>query len=124
MNDEECAQARLTAQFLSTARLLAAVNALLFVLAVCRQTGGLLYIQAALFAVLLYLHIRLYFDVQIFFAFARKTLAPETFDHALAQTLRRQLAPRPLADRCRGALQLWKTTALLTALQLLLTVLQ
>lgn len=69
---------------------------------------------------LLYLHLRIAFDVMIFQRFIDKQLSPTDFDEALTRlALKKHTPPRSVTPRCLGAIRLWKICLLCTLLQAL-----
>ena len=122
--ERECRQrandralALVTARFLATHRLFFLLN--LLQLAVCLTifthfaviTGFL-----TAFAALFYLHIRLHFDALIFRDFAEGRFDCGKFDAALLELNLASKPPkiRDMKSRCAGAIRLYKLTAALT----------
>jgi len=122
--ERECRQrtddrvlALVTARFLATHRLFFLLN--LLQLAVCLTIFTRFAVIAGFlmaFAVLFYLHVRLYFDTLIFRDFAEGRLDCDKFDAALAELNLASKPPkiRDMKSRCAGALRLYKLTAALT----------
>ena len=122
--EHECRQpaddrvlALVTARFLATHRLFFLLN--LLQLAVCLTIFTRFAVIAgflAVFAALLYLHVRLHFDTLIFRDFAEGRLDCGKFDSALLELNLTSKPPkiRDMKSRCAGALRLYKLTATLT----------
>lgn len=114
---DDRALALVTARFLATHRLFFLLN--LLQLAVCltifthfAAIAGFL----MAFAVLFYLHVRLYFDTLIFRDFADGMLDCGKFDAVLAELNLASKPPkiRDMKSRCAGAFRLYKLTAALS----------
>jgi len=122
--EQECRQrtddralALVAARFLATHRLFFLLN--LLQLAVCLTIFTRFAVIAgflAVFAALLYLHVRLHFDTLIFRDFAEGRLDCGKFDSALLELNLTSKPPkiRDMKSRCAGALRLYKLTATLT----------
>ena len=122
--EQECRQtaddralALVAARLLATHRLFFLLN--LLQLAVCLTIfTNFAVISGFLtaFGVLLYLHVRLHFDMLIFRDFAEGRLGCGKFDAALAALNLASKPPkiRDMKSRCAGALRLYKLTAALT----------
>lgn len=115
---DDGALALVTARFLATHRLFFFLN--LLQLAVCLQIFTHFAVIAsflAAFAVLFYLHVRLYFDTLIFRDFAEGRLDGGKFDAALLELNLTSKPPkiRDKKSRCAGALRLYKLTAALSS---------
>jgi len=114
---DDRALALVTARFLATHRLFFLLN--LLQLAVCLTIFTHFAVIAGFltaFAVLFYLHVRLYFDTLIFRDFAEGRLERGKFDAALLE-LNLACKPPKVRDtksRCAGAIRLYKLTAALT----------
>ncbi|TCP92128.1 hypothetical protein EDC44_1268 [Cricetibacter osteomyelitidis] len=118
------AHARVTANLLATARYIGIANIVFFVLAT-KFGGGLLPFQILIASTLLYLHVRVYFDQQLFVDLAYHHLTTEELDRSLDElNLKKSLGNRPLEERVEGALRLWRYTVYATGAQILLFFLQ
>ncbi len=116
--------ARVTANLLATARYIAVANLAVFILS-AQFGGGLFLLQIILAGVLLYLHIRVYFDQQLFIDLAYHHLTTEELDRSLNELdLQKTLGNRPLEKRAQGALRLWKNAVHASGVQLILLFLQ
>lgn len=116
--------ARVTANLLTTGRYVAVSNLVFFALAVQLGNGWLL-CQIFLAALLLYLHIRVYFDRLLFIDLAYHHLNLEELDQTLKELyLQKTVENRPLAERAKGAIKLWKYLLYATAVQLFVLFLQ
>ena len=114
----------ITARLLATARYTAVLNALLLVLS-AQRGGAWAAVQLVLAAVLLYYHIRIEFDRRVFQDFADGRYTPEAFDQTLRQTgLRRVSDGLSMPQRVSGAIALWRKSLYLTAVQLLILLMQ
>ena len=114
----------ITARLLATTRYTAVFNALLFVLS-AQHGGAWSAVQLVLAAVLLYYHIRIEFDRRVFQDFADGRYTPEAFDQALQQTGLRRVSDDPsIPERVSGAIALWRKSLYLTAVQLLILLMQ
>lgn len=124
MNTTPATDSLITARLLATARYTAVLNALLLVLSA--QRGGVWSaVQLVLAAVLLYYHIRIEFDRRVFQDFADGRYTPEAFDQTLQQTgLRRVSDGLSMPQRVSGAIALWRKSLYLTAVQLLILLMQ
>ena len=124
MNTTPATDSLITARLLTTARYTAVLNALLLVLS--EQRGGAwVAVQLVLAAVLLYYHIRIEFDRRVFQDFADGRYTPEAFDKTLRQTgLRRVSDGLSMPQRVSGAIALWRKSLYLTAVQLLILLMQ
>ena len=124
MNTTPATDSLITARLLATARYTAVLNALLLVLS--EQRGGAwVAVQLVLAAVLLYYHIRIEFDRRVFQDFADGRYTPEAFDQTLRQTgLRRVSDGLSMPQRVSGAIALWRKSLYLTAVQLLILLMQ
>lgn len=124
MNTTPATDSLITARLLATARYTAVLNALLLVLSA--QRGGVWSaVQLVLAAVLLYYHIRIEFDRRVFQDFADGRYTPEAFDQTLRQTgLRRVSDGLSMPQRVSGAIALWRKSLYLTAVQLLILLMQ
>ena len=124
MNTTPTIDSLITARLLATARYTAVLNALLLVLSA--QRGGVWSaVQLVLAAVLLYYHIRIEFDRRVFQDFADGRYTPEAFDQTLQQTgLRRVSDGLSMPQRVSGAIALWRKSLYLTAVQLLILLMQ
>jgi len=124
MNTTPTIDSLITARLLATARYTAVLNALLLVLSA--QRGGVWSaVQLVLAAVLLYYHIRIEFDRRVFQDFADGRYTPEAFDQTLRQTgLRRVSDGLSMPQRVSGAIALWRKSLYLTAVQLLILLMQ
>ena len=124
MNTTPATDSLITTRLLATARYTAVLNALLLVLSA--QRGGVwTAVQLVLAAVLLYYHIRIEFDRRVFQDFADGRYTPEAFDQTLRQTgLRRVSDGLSMPQRVSGAIALWRKSLYLTAVQLLILLMQ
>jgi len=124
MNTTPATDSLITARLLATARYTAVLNALLLVLSA--QRGGVWSaVQLVLAAVLLYYHIRIEFDRRVFQDFADGRYTPEAFDQTLQQPgLRRVSDGLSMPQRVSGAIALWRKSLYLTAVQLLILLMQ
>ena len=124
MNTTPATDSLIIARLLATARYTAVLNALLLVLSA--QRGGVwAAVQLVLAAVLLYYHIRIEFDRRVFQDFADGRYTPEAFDQTLRQTgLRRVSDGLSMPQRVSGAIALWRKSLYLTAVQLLILLMQ
>ena len=114
----------ITARLLATARYTAVLNALLLVLS-AQRGGAWAAVQLVLAAVLLYYHIRIEFDRRVFQDFADGRYTAEAFDQTLRQTgLRRVSDGLSMPQRVSGAIALWRKSLYLTAVQLLILLVQ
>ena len=114
----------ITARLLATARYTAVLNVLLFVLS-AQRGGAWSAVQLVLAAALLYYHIRIEFDRRVFQDFADGRYTPEAFDQTLRQTGLRRVSDDPsLPQRVAGAIALWRKSLYLTAVQLLILLMQ
>ena len=111
------ALALVMARFLATHRLFFFLNLLQLAVCLCifanfAVVAGFL----AAFAVLFYLHVRLYFDTLIFRDFADERLGQGEFDAGLLELNLTSKPPkiRDMKSRCIGAIGLYKLTATLT----------
>ena len=124
MNTTPATDSLITARLLATARYTAVFNALLFVLSAQRGDAWSA-AQLVLAAVLLYYHIRIEFDRRVFQDFADGHYTPEAFDQTLWQTGLRRVSDDPsMPQRVSGALALWRKSLYLTAVQLLILLMQ
>lgn len=116
--------ALIISELLATSRYIAIANIVIFCLSA--QLGGALFsLQIILFALLLYWHIRLYFDQKIFVRLANQQISPQDLDQVLALLqLQKNPQNRPLEVRIKGAFKLWKYLIYTTQIQLLLFFLQ
>ena len=112
------ALALVTARFLATHRLFFFLNLLQLAVCLCifanfAVIAGFL----AVFAGLVYLHVRLYFDTLIFRDFAEGRLECGKFDAALLELNLTSKPPkiRNMKSRCTGAIRLYKLTATLSS---------
>ncbi|MDO1509461.1 MULTISPECIES: hypothetical protein [unclassified Neisseria] len=111
------ALAQTTAHLLASTRYAAVGNVLLFASAIWNG-GYLSAVQVLLFAVLVYLHLRMDFDRRLFADFASGRLKPENFDECRAVLgLGRAANAAEMPQRCLGALKLLKKSICLTAVQ-------
>ncbi|WP_373767821.1 hypothetical protein [Glaesserella sp.] len=118
------AHARVTSNLLATARYIGIANLVILVLAA--QSGGSSFsLQVLLAALLIYLHVRVYFDQLLFVDLAYHHLTTEELDRSLDElNLKKSLGNRPLEARAEGAVRLWKYIVYATAAQLVLLFLQ
>ena len=124
MNTTPATDSLITARLLATARYTAVFNALLLVLS-AQRGGAWAAVQLVLAAVLLYYHIRIEFDRRVFQDFADGRYTPEAFDQTLRQTgLRRVSDGLSMPQRVSGAIALWRKSLYLTAVQLLILLVQ
>ena len=124
MNTTQATDGLITARLLATARYTAVLNALLLVLSAQRGDAWAA-VQLVLAAVLLYYHIRIEFDRRVFQDFADGRYTPEAFDQTLRQTgLRRVSDGLSMPQRVSGAIVLWRKSLYLTAVQLLILLMQ
>ena len=124
MNTTPATDSLITARLLATARYTAVLNALLLVLS-AQRGGAWAAVQLVLAAVLLYYHIRIEFDRRVFQDFADGRYTPEAFDQTLRQTgLRRVSDGLSMPQRVSGAIALWRKSLYLTAVQLLILLVQ
>ena len=124
MNTTPATDSLITARLLATARYTAVFNALLLVLS-AQRGGAWAAVQLVLAAVLLYYHIRIEFDRRVFQDFADGRYTPEAFDQTLRQTgLRRVSDGLSMPQRVSGAIALWRKSLYLTAVQLLILLMQ
>jgi len=124
MNTTPATDSLITARLLATARYTAVLNALLLVLS-AQRGGAWAAVQLVLAAVLLYYHIRIEFDRRVFQDFADGRYTPEAFDQTLRQTgLRRVSDGLSMPQRVSGAIALWRKSLYLTAVQLLILLMQ
>ena len=124
MNTTPATDSLITARLLATARYTAVLNALLLVLSAQRGDAWAA-VQLVLAAVLLYYHIRIEFDRRVFQDFADGRYTPEAFDQTLRQTgLRRVSDGLSMPQRVSGAIALWRKSLYLTAVQLLILLMQ
>ena len=124
MNTTQATDSLITARLLATARYTAVLNALLLVLSAQRGDAWAA-VQLVLAAVLLYYHIRIEFDRRVFQDFADGRYTPEAFDQTLRQTgLRRVSDGLSMPQRVSGAIALWRKSLYLTAVQLLILLMQ
>ena len=124
MNTTPATDSLITARLLATARYTAVLNALLLVLS-AQRGGAWAAVQLVLAAVLLYYHIRIEFDRRVFQDFADGRYTPEAFDQTLRQTgLRRVSDGLSMPQRVSGAIALWRKSLYLTAVQLLILLIQ
>lgn len=118
------ALARITANLLATARYIAIVNLVVFILSSQFSRAGFS-LQILLSAWLFYLHIRIYFDQQLFVNLAYHHLTGEELDHSLNElNLKKISENRPLVERAKGTVSLWKQALYVTAAQFLVLFLQ
>ncbi|WP_314936830.1 hypothetical protein [Neisseria elongata] len=124
MNTTPATDSLITARLLATARYTAVLNALLLVLS-AQRGGAWAAVQLVLAAVLLYYHIRIEFDRRVFQDFADGRYTAEAFDQTLRQTgLRRVSDGLSMPQRVSGAIALWRKSLYLTAVQLLILLVQ
>ena len=124
MNTTQATDSLITARLLATARYTAVLNALLLVLSAQRGDAWAA-VQLVLAAVLLYYHIRIEFDRRVFQDFADGRYTPEAFDQTLRQTGLRRVSDGPsMPQRVSGAIALWRKSLYLTAVQLLILLMQ
>ena len=124
MNTTPATDSLITARLLATARYTAVLNTLLLVLS-AQRGGAWAAVQLVLAAVLLYYHIRIEFDRRVFQDFADGRYTPEAFDQTLRQTrLRRVSDGLSMPQRVSGAIALWRKSLYLTAVQLLILLVQ
>ena len=124
MNTTPATDSLITARLLATARYTAVLNALLLVLS-AQRGGAWAAVQLVLAAVLLYYHIRIEFDRRVFQDFADGRYTAEAFDQTLQQTgLRRVSDGLSMPQRVSGAIALWRKSLYLTAVQLLILLVQ
>ena len=124
MNTTPATDSLITARLLATARYTAVFNALLLVLS-AQRGGAWAAVQLVLAAVLLYYHIRIEFDRRVFQDFADGRYTPEAFDQTLRQTgLRRVSDGLSMPQRVSGAIAFWRKSLYLTAVQLLILLVQ
>lgn len=124
MNTTPATDSLITARLLATARYTAVLNALLLVLS-AQRGGAWAAVQLVLAAVLLYYHIRIEFDRRVFQDFADGRYTPEAFDQTLRQTgLRGVSDGLSMPQRVAGAIALWRKSLYLTAVQLLILLMQ
>ena len=124
MNTTPATDSLITARLLATARYTAVLNVLLFVLS-AQRGGAWSAVQLVLAAALLYYHIRIEFDRRVFQDFADGRYTPEAFDQTLRQTgLRRVSDGLSMPQRVSGAIALWRKSLYLTAVQLLILLMQ
>ena len=124
MNTTPATDSLIIARLLATARYTAVLNALLLVLS-AQRGGTWVAVQLVLAAVLLYYHIRIEFDRRVFQDFADGRYTPEAFDQTLRQTgLRRVSDGLSMPQRVSGAIALWRKSLYLTAVQLLILLMQ
>ena len=124
MNTTPATDSLITARLLATARYTAVLNALLLVLS-AQRGGAWAAVQLVLAAVLLYYHIRIEFDRRVFQDFADGRYTAEAFDQTLRQTgLRRVSDGLSMPQRVSGAIALWRKSLYLTAVQLLILLMQ
>ena len=124
MNTTPATDSLITARLLATARYTAVLNALLLVLS-AQRGGAWAAVQLVLAAGLLYYHIRIEFDRRVFQDFADGRYTPEAFDQTLRQTgLRRVSDGLSMPQRVSGAIALWRKSLYLTAVQLLILLMQ
>ena len=124
MNTTPATDSLITARLLATARYTAVLNVLLFVLS-AQRGGAWSAVQLILAAALLYYHIRIEFDRRVFQDFADGRYTPEAFDQTLRQTgLRRVSDGLSMPQRVSGAIALWRKSLYLTAVQLLILLMQ
>lgn len=124
MNTTPATDSLITARLLATARYTAVFNALLFALSAQRGDAWAA-VQLVLAAVLLHYHIRIEFDRRVFQDFADGRYTAEAFDQTLQQTgLRRVSDGLSMPQRVSGAIALWRKSLYLTAVQLLILLMQ
>ena len=124
MNTIPTTDSLITARLLATARYTAVFNALLLALS-AQQGGAWSAVQLILAAALLYCHICIEFDRRVFQDFADGRYTPEAFDQTLRQTgLRRVSDGLSMPQRVSGAIALWCKSLYLTAVQLLILLVQ
>lgn len=116
--------ALITSHLLATSRYIAVANVVIFCLS-AYLGGGLFSIQVMLFALLLYWHVRIYFDQKLFVGLARQQFSNEDLDSALSiLDLQKNSGNRPLVLRVQGAAKLWRYLVYTTQAQLLLFFIQ